>query len=50
MHDKQCTVVWDVDDNKISHEDSKVVDTVMKAIFPGLVTHSGKDLDFLGMN
>jgi len=49
---KQCTVVWYVDDNKLSHKDSKVVDTVLGMVeerFPGLVIERGKSLNFLGM-
>ena len=29
---KQCTIVWYVDDNKVSHVDEKVVNTVIKKI------------------
>ena len=49
---KQCTIVWYVDDNKLSHEDSKVVDTILNVVekrFPGLVIERRKSLNFLGM-
>ena len=32
INGKQCTIVWYVDDNKISHVDSKVVDQIILAI------------------
>jgi hypothetical protein len=50
---KQCTIVFYVDDNKLSHKDPKVVTTVMKEIekhFGELVISRGKSHDFLGMN
>ena len=49
---KQCTLAFYVDDNKLSHVSSKVVDDVLDTIegyFPGLVTERGKCLNFLGM-
>ena len=50
---KQCTLAFYVDDNKLSHVSSKVVDIVLDMIegyFPGLVvTKRGKRLNFLGM-
>ena len=49
---KQCTLAFYVDDNKLSHVSSKVVDGVLKTIegcFPGLVIERGKRLNFLGM-
>jgi len=50
---KQCTICWYVDDNKISHVNSKVVDDVIKQIeakFVKMSQTSGEDHDFLGMN
>ncbi len=32
INGKQCTVCWYVDDNKISHKDQEVVDSVIKKI------------------
>ena len=32
VNDKQCTIVWYVDDNKISHVESNVVTAVVKMI------------------
>ena len=49
---KECTLAFYVDDNKLSHVSSKVVDGVLKTIegrFPGLVIERGKRLNFLGM-
>ena len=49
---KQCTITWYVDDNKISHVDSKVVDTVLDIIethFGKLVITRGKTFNFLEM-
>jgi len=45
-------MVWYVDDNKLSHKDSKVVDKVLAMVekyFPGLVVERGQTLNFLGM-
>ena len=49
---KQCTMVWYVDDNLLSHVDSTVVDDVLKIIeghFPGLAIERGRKLNFLGI-
>ena len=49
---KQGTLAFCVDDNKLSHVSSKVVDGVLNTIegrFPGLVIERGKRLNFLGM-
>ena len=32
INNKQCTIVWYVDDIKISHEDPKVVTTVINGL------------------
>ena len=50
---KQCTICWYVDDNKISHVNSKVVDDVIEKIekkFGKMSQTRGEDHDFLGMN
>lgn len=52
INGKQCTIAWYVDDNKISHEDPKVVTEileVMKNHFGDLVISSGDVHDLLGM-
>jgi len=30
IHGKQCTIIWHVDDLKISHVEKKVVDDIIK--------------------
>jgi hypothetical protein len=50
---KQCTVCWYVDDNKISHVDLKVVESIISKIEDkfGTMTKTYGDVhDFLGMN
>ena len=50
---KQCTVVWYVDDNKISHVDPKVVDKVIDDIekqFGKMTVTRGKKHTFVGMD
>ena len=50
---KQCTIVWYVDDNKISHEDSTVVDEVIAKIeerFGKMTVKRGKEHVFVGMD
>ena len=52
IDNKQCTIAWYVDDNKISHVDSKVVDRVFDAIeslFGTMVKTRGDTHEFLGM-
>ena len=52
INGKQCTLGWYVDDNFLSHEDTKVVDEVIEMVeshFPGLSVERGKKLNFLGM-
>ena len=52
INGKQCTIAWYVDDNKISHEDPKVVTEVLEAIkehFGDLVINRGNEHDLLGM-
>ena len=46
---KQCTIVWYVDNNKISHVDSKAVDKVIKKIeekYGEMLTTRGKHTSF----
>ena len=53
INGKHCTVVWYVDDNKVSHEDAQVVTDVielMKKHFGDLTVTRGKKHRFLGMN
>ena len=50
---KQCTIVWYVDDNKISHCDSCVVSDIIKKIekcFGKMTVTQGDEHDFLGMH
>jgi hypothetical protein len=50
---KQCTIVWHVDDTKISHEDSKAVSHVIQKIearFGEMAVTLEKEHVFLGMN
>ena len=49
---KQCTLVWYVDDNKVSHVDPTVVTTIIEAIekrFGKMTVSRGKEHEFLGM-
>ena len=53
INGKQCTIVWYVDDNKVSHVDPSVVTEVidlMKSHFGDLTVTRGKKHRFLGMN
>ena len=53
INGKQCTIVFYVDDNKISHVDSKVVDEIidlLKSHFGALTVTRGKKHNFLGMD
>ena len=50
---KQCTICWYVDDTKIPHVDSKVVDQVIKGIenqFGKMVVTRGRTHNFFGMD
>ena len=50
---KQCTICWYVDDTKISHVDSKIVDQVIKKIeesFGKMTVTRGKTHNFVGMD
>jgi len=52
---KQCTIIWHVEDLKISHVDKRVVEDVLKQLMTKfgqdapLTTCRGKILDYLGM-
>ena len=53
INGEQCTVVWYVDDNKVSHKDPRVVDEIielMKGHFGELTVTRGNKHRFLGMN
>ena len=56
MNGKQCTIIWHVDDLKISHVDEKVVSEVIEQIAgvfgaeAPLTINRGKVHDYLGMN
>ena len=53
INGKQCTIVWYVDENKVSHVDPEVVSKVinlMKKYFGDLLVARGKENRFLGMN
>jgi Reverse transcriptase (RNA-dependent DNA polymerase) len=52
INGKQCTIVWYVDDNKISHVDPSVVTEIISQIekkFGKMTTTRGKEHVFLGM-
>ena len=52
IEEKQCTICWYVDDNKISHMNPKVVDNVIEKIeskFGKMSKTRGDKHDFLGM-
>ena len=53
INNKQCTIVWYVDDNNTWHMQSSVVDDVIKEIedhFGKLMVTRGKEHVFVGMN
>ena len=50
---KQCTIVWYVDDVKVSHCEEEVVDEIVKEIekhFGPMKVNKNKTFDYLGMN
>ena len=55
INGKQCTIIWHVDDLKISHVDPKVVNNIIKKLEEKfgqespLVTSQGKKIVYLGM-
>lgn len=52
INGKQCTITWYVDDNKLSHDDPKVVKEVLENInehFGDLVIYRGNEHNLLGM-
>ena len=49
----QCTIVWYVDDNKISHVSSRVVDQIITELekkFGKMTVKRGKEHVFVGMS
>ena len=53
VNGKQCTLVWYVDDNKLSHIEAKVVEYLIDGLknhCGELVVTRGKKHTFLGMN
>ena len=54
INSKQCTIIWHVDDLKISHVEKRVVDHVIDKLnkrfgeYSPLSTTTGKKLDYLG--
>ncbi len=53
INNKQCTLVWYVDDNKISHVDSHVVTSIIEKIkerFDKMSVTRGNEHKFLGMD
>ena len=53
INGKQCTISWYVDDNKLSHIETTVVDQILGVIkkhFGELTTSRGNEHSFLGMN
>ena len=55
INGKQCTIIWHVDDLKISHVELKVVNDIIKKLEDKfgqespLVPSPGKTIDYLGM-
>jgi hypothetical protein len=55
INGKQCTIVWHVDDLKISHQDPKVIDTIISILEEEYGQHApltirrGEVHDYLGM-
>ena len=53
INGKQCTIVWYVDDVKVSHDDEKVVDEIFDSMnkkFGNLKPKKGKKHEYLGMD
>ena len=53
INSSQCTIIWHVDDLKISHKDPKVVDSVLawlEKLFRKITTRRGKKYTYLGMD
>ena len=53
INGKQCTIVWYVDDNKVSHKDPAVVTEILNEIkkhFGDITISRGKEHEFLGMD
>ena len=53
INGEQCTIVWYVGDNKVSHKDPKIVDEVIELMivhFGDLTVSRSNKHQFLGMN
>ena len=53
VNGKQCTICWYVDDTKISHVDTEVMDHIISKIeerFGKMVGTRGKKHNFVGMD
>ena len=53
VNGKQCTLVWYVDDKKVSHMEEKLVEGLIKCLkdrFGKLVVTRGNKYNFLGVN
>lgn len=52
INNKHCTIVWYVDDVKVSHAEESVVESVMDEIknrSDGLEIHRGRNQEYMGM-
>ena len=52
INGKQCTIAWYVDDNKISHVDQAVIDSIIEKNeerFPGLTATRWPEQTFIGI-
>ena len=53
IHDAQCTILFHVDDLKISHPNPKVIDGIvkmLKSIFGDISAARGKQHSYLGVD
>ena len=53
INGKQCTILWYIDDDKVSHADPSVITDIielMESYFGDLTITRGKKHRFLGMN
>ena len=54
IHGKQCTIIWHVDDLKISHVEENVIEDIIQCLNERFgkespLTTSGKVLEYLGL-
>ena len=49
INSKQCTIIWHVDNLKISHAEKAVVENIPKELNILIRTTRGKVLEYLGM-